>query len=774
MRAQFSVVFAAILAMMVPLSAVSPAQAAVTAPSGFTSMVPSRLLDTRIGVGASKVAVAAHGTVHLQVTGRGGVPASGVSAVVVNVTVTQPTSAGFVTVYGDGKALPTASNVNFVKSQTVPNLVIAPVSANGKVALFNGSAGTVQLIGDVSGYYLAGAPTVAGAFGALAPSRLLDTRIGLGGPKGAVWREWTVPVRVRGRGGIPATGVSAVVLNVTVTQPTTAGFLTVYGDGYRPEASNLNFLAGQTVPNLVIAPVAADGTISLFNGSTGGVQMIADVSGYFLAGAPMDAGAFGSLAPSRLLDTRIGVGAPKVAVAAGGTVHLRVAGVGLVPASVVSAVVLNVTVTQPTSAGFVTVHRGGTVRPTTSNLNFRKSQTVPNLVIAPVGVDGMVDLYNGSDGTIQLVADVAGWFLNTTASPGAAAYSWGGNYSGELGDGTTTNRMTPGAVGTDTHWASISAGQNHTAGVKTDGTLWSWGGNVYGELGDGTTTNRLVPVQVGTERHWASVAAGFSRTFGLKTDGTLWAWGANHAGLLGDGTTTDQWTPVQVGTDTGWASVRTGDFHTMAIRTDGTLWAWGANYKGALGDGTRIDRTAPVQVGAGTGWASVAVGVNDTLGVKTDGTLWAWGENSYGQLGDGTLIDRTAPVQVGTDTAWGSVAAGQNHTMGVKQDGTLWAWGYNSRGELGDGTTTNRTAPVQVGTDTGWASVAAGATYGGLEAGFTLAIKTEGTLWGWGRNLDGILGDGTISNRTAPVQIGTGSGWARVAAGSLFAVALRS
>src|SRR5665648_694070 len=154
-----------VFASLAPVSA----SAAVSIPGGFTSLSPSRLLDTRAGVGAPKAPVVAGGTVALQVTGRGGVPASGVSAVVLNVTVTAPTRAGYLTVYGDGAARPWVSNLNFVPGQTVPNLVIAPVGASGKVALFNGSAGTVQLVADVSGYYLAGAPSVAGAFGSLVP-----------------------------------------------------------------------------------------------------------------------------------------------------------------------------------------------------------------------------------------------------------------------------------------------------------------------------------------------------------------------------------------------------------------------------------------------------------------------------------------------------------------------------------------------------------------------------------------------------------------------------
>jgi Nidogen-like len=395
----------------VPLPAVAAGM-----PGGFVSLTPSRLLDTRSGVGAARVPVGARSTVHLRVTGAGGVPVSGVSAVVLNVTVTAPTMPGFVTVYGDGPTRPGASNLNFVAGQTVPNLVIAPVGASGKVDLYNGSAGTVQLIADVSGYYLSGTTTVAGAFESRTPSRLLDTRTGMGAPNAAVAAGGTVHLKIAGRGGVPAAGVSAVVLNVTVTAPTKPGFVTVFGDGSsRPGASNLNFVAGQSVPNLVIAPVGANGMVALYNGSAGTVQLIADVSGYTLSGGPTEEGAFGALAPSRLLDTRKGVGALKAAVGPGGTVALTVTGRGGVPAAGVSAVVLNVTVTAPSRPGYVTVFGDGTTRPSASNLNFVPGQTVPNLVIAPVGANGKVALYNGSGGTNQLIADVAGYYLSATS-----------------------------------------------------------------------------------------------------------------------------------------------------------------------------------------------------------------------------------------------------------------------------------------------------------------------------------------------------------------------
>jgi hypothetical protein len=295
----------------------------------------------------------------------------------------------------------------------VPNLVIAPVGSNGKVDVYNGSPGTTHLVADVAGYFLAGIPTLPGTFGSLAPARLLDTRSGVGAPTGAVAGSGTVSLQVAGQGGVPAAGVSAVVLNVTVASPTASGYVTVYGNGTpRPTASNLNYVAGQVVPNLVIAPVGSDGKVDLYNGSPGTTHLVADVSGYFLSGTPGIAGTLGSLAPARLLDTRSGLGAPTGAVAPGGTVSLQVAGQGGVPASGVSAVVLNVTVAAPTASGYVSVYGDGTTRPLVSSLNYVAGQVVPNLVIAPVGSNGKVALYNGSPGTTHLIADVAGYYRN--------------------------------------------------------------------------------------------------------------------------------------------------------------------------------------------------------------------------------------------------------------------------------------------------------------------------------------------------------------------------
>ncbi|MCU1531804.1 MAG: hypothetical protein JWO49_1375 [Arthrobacter sp.] len=241
------------------------------AAGAFRSLAPSRMLDTR-----TASPVAADSPVSFQVAGANGIPAS-VAAVVFNLTVTEAKSFGFATAYASGSARPNASNLNFAAGQTVPNMVTVPVGADGKVTLFNRSSGTAQFIADVAGYYLPGTPSLTGAFKALGPSRMLDTRTA-----SAVAQDSEVSFQVAGANGIPA-GVSAAVFNLTVTAPQSFGFVTAYASGSaRPNASNLNFAVGQTVPNLVAVPVGADGKVTLFNRSAGTSQFIADVAGYYL------------------------------------------------------------------------------------------------------------------------------------------------------------------------------------------------------------------------------------------------------------------------------------------------------------------------------------------------------------------------------------------------------------------------------------------------------------------------------------------------------------
>jgi alpha-tubulin suppressor-like RCC1 family protein len=280
-------------------------------------------------------------------------------------------------------------------------------------------------------------------------------------------------------------------------------------------------------------------------------------------------------------------------------------------------------------------------------------------------------------------------------------WCWGSNSSGQLGDGTTIDRDVP--VQESTHasdWDAVSAGQAHTCAVKTSGTLWCWGNNSSGQLGDGTTTGSAVPVQESTHASdWAAVTARFAYTCAVKTSGTLWCWGNNSSGQLGDGTTTGSAVPVQESTHASdWAAVSARYLHTCAIKTAGTLWCWGSNSSGQLGDGTTTGSAVPVQESThASDWDAVSVGFAHTCAVKTSGTLWCWGSNSNGQFGDGTTTDRDVPVQETTHAGdWASVTVALADTCAVKTSGTLWCWGYNSNGQLGDGTTTDSYVPVQV------------------------------------------------------------------------------
>ncbi|MFF6774131.1 hypothetical protein ACFY8W_11255 [Streptomyces sp. NPDC012637] len=370
----------------------------------YAPLTPTRLMDTRTGIGVEPAKVGPGGTVTLQVTGRKGIPSTGVSAVVLNVTATAPTAAGFVSVYPDGTARTSASNLNFKAGQTIPNLVVVPV-VNGKVNFYN-RAGSVDLIADAAGYYVTDGS--GATYKPVTPSRVMDTRAGLGVPRAKVGAQQSVTLKVSGSGGLPATGVTAVVLNVTATAPTAASFVSVHpADRPRTSASNLNFTAGQTIPNLVVVPVGANGEVTFYN-HAGTVDLIADVAGYFT----MDAtgSAYRPMTPSRLMDTRSGTGVAQAKVGGGKTVTLQVAGAAGIPASGVTAVVLNVTAVAPTAAGFVSVYPDGTVRTSASNLNFTAGTTIPNLVVVPV-VNGKVSFYNHA-GDVDLLADVAGYYVS--------------------------------------------------------------------------------------------------------------------------------------------------------------------------------------------------------------------------------------------------------------------------------------------------------------------------------------------------------------------------
>ena len=205
--------------------------------------------------------------------------------------------------------------------------------------------------------------------------------------------------------------------------------------------------------------------------------------------------------------------------------------------------------------------------------------------------------------------------------------------------------------------------------------------------------------------------------------------------------------PKQVGALTNWLKVSAGAYHSVAVKSDGTLWAWGNNDYGQLGYASGGgNRSSPQQIGALTDWYKSACGEVFTLSVKTDGTLWSWGYNSSGQLGLGNGTSYSSPKQVGSLTTWSDVACGTDFSFGLKTDGTMWTWGANANGQLGDNTTVSKSSPVQAVTfGSNWVTAAAGLN-------FSAAIKNDGTLWLWGANTSGQLGDNTTVNKSSPVQ----------------------
>ena len=382
---------------------VTPAGSSATPPD-FVARPPVRLADTRVGepvpFPAQKARLPAGGVLEVPVAGANGVPVNAVAAAL-NVTVVGPDQPGFLTVYPCGAVRPNASNLNYVAGQVVPNAVVSGIGTGGRVCVFVQSA--TDVVVDLGGWF----PTARG-FTARPPVRLADTRLGepVGFPitKARMNAGGVLEVPVAGVQGVAA-DAAAAALNVTVVNPAQAGFLTVYPCGaVRPNASNLNYVAGQVVPNAVLAQVGTGGRVCIFAQQS--TDVVVDLGGWY---APSPG--FRAQTPVRVVDTRVGepVAFPisKVRVNAGGTLEFPVAGSFGVPADA-SAVVLNVTVVNPAQAGFLTVYPCGAVRPNASNLNYVAGQVVPNAVLAQVGAGGRVCVY--AQQSTDVVVDLGGWF----------------------------------------------------------------------------------------------------------------------------------------------------------------------------------------------------------------------------------------------------------------------------------------------------------------------------------------------------------------------------
>ncbi|HZE72565.1 MAG TPA: S8 family serine peptidase, partial [Pyrinomonadaceae bacterium] len=433
-------------------------------------------------------------------------------------------------------------------------------------------------------------------------------------------------------------------------------------------------------------------------------------------------------------------------------------------------------------------------------------------------------------------------------------WAWGRNESGQLGDGTLWDHPTPTQVSGLSGVTAVAGGNGHTLALTGNGNVWAWGGNSYGQVGDGTMLSRTRPVQTGITNVTA-VSCGYEHSLALRSDGTAWSWGSNFNGKLGDLTDSNaKPTPRQVvwisnivaiasrekislalsssGHVWSWGSGILGDAgssrshpyevtaapvppppigevlmpsfnpdggtftstqtvtmrcpsadaaisafafgwnHSLMLMSDGTIWASGRNDAGQLGiGGSGTNRTPPVQTLI-AGVQTASAGASHNVALKSDGTLWTWGANFNGQLGIGPNIIvgqfRTSPVQVTTLTNVIAVAAGASHTLALKSDGSVWAWGANNRGQIGDGSQTDRSTPVQVAGLTGIVKIAAGFNH-------NLALRSDGTVWAWGENNFGQIGDGSSAfERLTPVQVTGLTSVTVIDAGGLFSEALRS
>lgn len=294
---------------------------------------------------------------------------------------------------------------------------------------------------------------------------------------------------------------------------------------------------------------------------------------------------------------------------------------------------------------------------------------------------------------------------------------------------------------------TLSAASKHALALGLDYQLVAWGRNDYGQLGAGDTTHRSSPIQIGTNR-WSSAVVGYRASAGITSSGTLFMWGDNTNGQLGQNDRAHRSSPVQVSGN--WSNVSlSSSGSTAAINSNKLLFVWGNNANGILGLIDTTHRSSPVQLGTDS-WSQVSMSAGHTIAIRSDGTLWSWGQNTYGQLGQNDRTHRSSPTQIGSDNNWSSCTAGLSRSAAIKSNGSLFMWGYNLAGALGQNDTIHRSSPVQVGTQTNWLNVTIGDS--------TFAVKTDGSVWGWG---DGIYNGLTTGNKSSPVQVAASVGGVR-------------
>lgn len=335
----------------------------------------------------------------------------------------------------------------------------------------------------------------------------------------------------------------------------------------------------------------------------------------------------------------------------------------------------------------------------------------------------------------------------------------------------STQAQVPGGFKTiiDTSCIGRNVQLQSPGGLQAD---W-FASNATGTIGTGSSLSVNIPDNVSyvakfPEYNWSIISAAWFNGFAIRANGSLWAWGSNLYGQLGQGSTTPTVyaRPVQIGSDTNWKTVACGYMFAIAIKKDGTLWSCGMNSYGQLGDNSTIEKYTFNKIGSDTDWVDISCGYQHVVARKSNGTIWTWGSNAQNQLGDSTFTSpRTYPSRIGSASNWSLVRCGQYHTMGIRSNGSLWGWGSNSNGAIGDSTIITKKYPVRVGTDSSWLDITCGYT-------FSIGLKKDSSMWSWGYNVYGMLGDSSLINKIAPTRIAAFSKWIAISANYYDAAAI--
>lgn len=350
--------------------------------------------------------------------------------------------------------------------------------------------------------------------------------------------------------------------------------------------------------------------------------------------------------------------------------------------------------------------------------------------------------------TAQIIA--AGNYYSMVLCNDGTVKSFGSNVSGQLGDSTVDNKNVAVLVKGLSGVIAIAGEGNRSIALKNDSTVWAWGHNFYGQIGDSSNFNRVIPVRVHGLSGVIAIAAGDHHSLAITKDSTVWSWGWGAFGQLGNGIGVSAY-PVKIDSLSEVTAIAAGGYHSLALKKDGTVWSWGNNTSGELGIENTSPSDYPKQVTGLTNVKSISATSANSYAIKNDGTLWVWGSNTYSQLGNNTEVFSTHPRQVSGLSGITVFTGGFHHSLALKNDGTVWAWGNNSAGQLGNGAIDSNSIYVYQPTKVQGLSGIVALTGGGTH---TLAVKNDGTVWAWGYNLYGQLGNGTDAEfYTLPVKV---------------------